>query len=79
MAEKNTKNKVTVQLGEELFSFSSKQEWINKAQSWFTQLGCPPNHYICIDNAGRICTKGAEFMRATAENTYPITVYVALV
>ena len=70
---------VNVQLGDELFSFSSEQDWVNKAQSRFANCGVPRGHYISIDAAGRVCTKGAEFMRATSEKTYPITVYRLLV
>ena len=71
--------KLTVNLGDEMFRFSSEQEWINKAQSWFARCEVPKRHYIAIDAAGRVCIKGAEFMRATREDTYPITVYRLLV
>ncbi len=68
--------KLEVDLGEELFSFSSEQEWINKAQSWFAGCGVPRGHYLAIDAVGRVCIRGAEFMRATRDDTYPITVYM---
>ncbi len=68
-----------IQLGEELFKFTSEQEWINKAQQWFGQCRVPRDHYICLDKTGRVCIKGSEFMRATREDTYPITVYILLV
>lgn len=71
--------RVNVELGEELFSFSSKQDWINKARSKFACCGVPRGQYICIDAAGRVCTKGLEFMRAEQEGTYPVTVYKLLV
>ena len=71
--------KVNVQLGDELFSFSSKQDWVNKAKSRFAACGLPRGHYICIDAVGRVCAKGAEFMRAEDEDTYPVTVYRLLV
>lgn len=70
---------VTVKFKRELFSFSSQQEWVNKAKSWYANCGVRAPNYIAIDAAGRVCTKGAEFMRATQENTYPITVYELLV
>lgn len=70
---------VNVQLGDMLFDFSSEQDWVNHARFRFETCGVPRGNYISIDAAGRVCTKGAEFMRATRENTYPITVYKLLV
>jgi len=69
--------KITIEVGEELFRFHSEQEWINKAQSWFSNF--PKDIGICVDSVGRICTIGKHFMRATKESTYPIIVYVKLV
>ena len=71
--------KVTVNLGNEVFSFTSKQQWANKAHSWFKNSGLRPGEYIAIDAWGRVCTKGAEFMRAEEDDTYPVTVYRLLV
>lgn len=71
--------KVNVMLGDKLFSFSNEQQWINKARLWFERSGVKKGNYICIDSVGRVCTKGAEFMRATEEDTYPIIVYKLLV
>lgn len=65
---------LNIQLGEVLFAFHSKQQWINKAQGWFS--GLRKDSYIAIDAAGRICTMGKHFSRAEAESTYPITVYL---
>lgn len=67
-----------MQLGHELFSFTSEQHWINKAQSWFANCGYDRKDYIAVDSIGRVCVKGLEFMRASKENTYPITVYKLL-
>lgn len=67
--------KVEIDVDGEMFHFDSEQEWVNKAQSWFANSGVRRGHYICIDANGRVCEKGKEFMRATAEKTYPITVY----
>lgn len=71
--------KIEMQLGDELFSFSSEQDWINKAKSKFVNCKVPKGQYIAVDAVGRACTKGAEFMRSTTEKTYPITVYKLLV
>ena len=64
--------KIEIQ-GEEMFRFTSKQQWINKAKSWFRECGV--KKYICVDSIGRVCEKGLEFSRAEDENTYPIVVY----
>jgi hypothetical protein len=65
----------TLTLGDELFRFTSEQEWVNKAQSWFGNCGVRKGDYIAIDEIGRVCTIGGHFMRATTEESYPITVY----
>lgn len=61
--------------GDEMFRFTSEQEWINKAQSWFRNCGVREGGYISVDSLGRVCRIGSQFMRATKENTYPIVVY----
>ena len=66
---------ITVKLKREMFSFSSKSQWVNKAASWFANCGVPKSRYLAIDTAGRVCVSGKEFMRAQDESTYPITVY----
>lgn len=66
---------ITVKLKREMFAFSSKSQWINKARSWFAICGVPKSRYIAIDAAGRICVSGKEFTRAQDESTYPVTVY----
>lgn len=67
---------VAVQTLETMFSFESEQHWINKARSWY---GSIPRYrredFLAVDVAGRVCTCGAHFMRATRENSYPVTVY----
>ena len=59
----------------ELFRFESEAQWVNKAKTWFASCGVPKHRYVAVDAAGRVCTSGREFMRATKEDTYPITVY----
>lgn len=70
---------VNIQLGDYLFCFTSKQDWINHARSRFACCGVPRGKYIAIDAVGRVCEKGLEFSRAENEGTYPITVYKLLV
>jgi len=67
---------ITVEIGEEMFRFTSEQQWVNKAQSWFASCGVMKGNFICIDASGRVCRSGREFMRATREGTYPIICYV---
>jgi hypothetical protein len=62
-------------LGDELFSFSSEQDWVNRAKNLYANCGVPRGHYITIDSVGRICKSGRDFMRATREEAYPIKVY----
>ena len=67
-----------MQLGDEMFQFTSERHWINSAQSYFSRIDINEK-YIAVDSIGRACVKGLEFIRATKENTYPITVYKLLV
>lgn len=69
---------LTVALKGELFSFHSETHWANKAKSWYATCGVPPHRILTLDGMGRVCVSGKEFMRATAENTYPVTAYEIL-
>ena len=64
-----------VALGPELFSFASKQEWINKARGWYRTTGYRDREVVTLDAAGRICIGGGDFTRAEEEGTYPIRAY----
>lgn len=66
---------VQVALGEKVFEFSSFTRWVNKAQGWFAAYGLTGRDVICLDTKGRICTIGADFMRARDDDAYPVTVY----
>jgi hypothetical protein len=65
---------VRLQLGPELFRFTSFPNWVNKARDWFR--GIPAGSWVCIDQRGRICNSGKEFMRADREDTFPVVVYL---
>jgi hypothetical protein len=67
--------KLEIDLQKELFSFESEQDWINNAQGRYARCGVRRGEYITIDARGRILTKGAEFMRATRDEAYPVVVY----
>ncbi len=64
-----------VSLSRKMFEFKNELQWVNKARGWFESCGVPGHRHICLDAKGRVCVSGAEFMRATAEDTYPISVY----
>jgi hypothetical protein len=59
-----------------LFEFASKQEWINKAQSWFQNLELSAaEKTVCFDVHGNVLNVGADFSRADELETYPVKVY----
>lgn len=67
--------KIEIDVPPILFQFTSLQQWVNHAKSRFAYHGLRDGEGICIDSAGRICTHGAQFMRADRDGTYPIKVY----
>ncbi len=58
-----------------LFEFSTKQEWINKAQSWFAPYLSKAEKTICLDTGGNVLTTGKDFADADVLKTYPVKVY----
>lgn len=72
-------NTLSVVVGEELFQFESFMAWVSRAKRRFTDHRVRSEDVLCVDAQGRICTKGAEFMRANSEKTFPIRVYRKLV
>jgi hypothetical protein len=64
-----------IELGPEMFRFTSFEQWVNKAQSWFKNYGVSPSQYVCIDATGRICGKGKQFMSARDRGAFPVVVY----
>ena len=67
-------------------SFSSEQDWINRARRALTShpeyrntehpkaIGWSGHHFtaLCFDQAGNRMRNGGDFMRATREGTYPV-------
>lgn len=67
-------------------SFSCEQDWVNRATRCLTShplyrntehgdgRGWRGEHFtaLCFDQAGNRMRRGADFMRATAEGTYPV-------
>ena len=61
--------------GKKLFEFTSFNDWVNTAQRKFGAVSLRPNHYLCIDTQGNVCTKGKEFHTARDNGWFPVTVY----
>lgn len=66
---------LTINIGEPLFSFRSKQDWINKGPEIWRRHRANERNAISIDQKGRIVQMGHHFARAEADGSYPITVY----
>jgi hypothetical protein len=66
---------IMVDLGAPLFSFSDFEDWCDTARWKFQESGMHSVDALCLDKAGRVCTKGAEFMRARDEGTFPVQVF----
>ena len=64
-------SKISVNVGEELFQFTSMNDWIRKAQLAFREHGHTSESTLCVDSEGLICTWGKMFRVAK----YPIRVY----
>lgn len=47
--------------------WSCEQAWVNRANRDIGGMNA-----LCADSQNRICAIGADFMRATQENTYPV-------
>ncbi|MGK7896439.1 MAG: hypothetical protein AB4372_23185 [Xenococcus sp. (in: cyanobacteria)] len=63
---------VTINIDRELFRFKNKQEWVNKASSWYSTCGVDLEDTIAVDSIGRVMRTGHHF--AIAE--YPVIVYL---
>jgi hypothetical protein len=69
--------KLELAIGALLFSFSSKENWINTAQRKFRKCGLHSNAVLCIDAYGRICTCGKDFEIANDDDAFPVKCYAA--
>lgn len=58
-----------------LFEFANKQQWIDKAQSWFSPYLSLAEKTICLDTGGDVLTTGKDFADAEVLQTYPVKVY----
>ena len=66
---------MNIELGEKLFEFRSKQDWINRARRMWRMHETNPQHTVCVDQLGRICEWGKHFADAERDNAYPIEVF----
>lgn len=64
-----------IEVGEKLFEFRSKQDWINRAQRIWKLHEVRSQNTVCIDQKGRICGWGEHFATAERDNAYPIEVF----
>jgi hypothetical protein len=60
---------------EYLFEFTSKEQWINKAQDWFAPYRSLADKTICLDTRGYVLTTGKDFADAEITQSYPVKVY----
>jgi len=70
---------ITITVGEELFEFRSFGHWVAKAQNMFKRSGRTGASILAIDQKGRICSTGREFMRARDDNSFPVRVFVKVI
>lgn len=62
---------LAIKIKRELFRFHSKQDWVNKAQSRYSDCGVRRGHYITVDAAGHVMHMGKCFDDAA----YPVICY----
>lgn len=67
--------RLTLTLGDLLFSFNSFDDWVNHAKQKFASAQVHDRDVLCIDGESRVCDTGKEFMRARDENTFPVRAF----
>jgi hypothetical protein len=60
-----------------MFSFSSFQEWVVRASTYYGTCPARNSDLVAIDREGRICRRGEQFMRARDDGVFPVVVYHA--
>lgn len=65
-----------VRLGPKLFEFTNFDNWCNTAKRKFKRAGISSGRSLCIDRQGRVCGWGEHFMKAQAEDAFPVSVYL---
>lgn len=64
-----------IKIKRELFSFTSEQDWVNRARRLYATCGVQKGMYITVDAKGHVVHMGKCFMAATKSGSYPITCY----
>ena len=62
---------IPIKIKQELFSFHSEQDWVNKGQSRYANCCVPKHLYITVDANGHVLHMG----RCFRFSEYPVTVY----
>ncbi|PUA17306.1 hypothetical protein [Glaciimonas sp. PCH181] len=62
---------VTMTVGEELFEFSSFDNWLLTVRDKFVAHRVNRDRVVCVDASGRICANAQDFSIAD----YPVKVY----
>jgi len=65
----------TALLGRKLFSFSSFQDWVNRASRMWKLHEVSSRYTVCVDQKGRICGWGEHFMAAREDGSFPVDVH----
>jgi len=66
---------IQISVKRKLFSFSSQQDWVNRAYYEYKASGVPKGFYITVDANGHVMHMGKCFMAAEKVGAYPVTVY----
>lgn len=70
-----TTNQLSLLVGEELFDFTSFDNWCDTARGKFAAARIEGRDTLCVDARGRLCTCGQQFMRARDDGAFPVRVY----
>jgi len=66
---------IEIKVKRELFRFSSKQDWVNRAKRLYENCGVNKGHYVTVDSFGRVMHMGKCFSCAEEQSAYPVIVY----
>lgn len=66
---------IKIKVKRELFSFSSEQDWANRAKRMYGSCGVQKGFYITVDAKDHIMHRGECFMSAEKSGAFPVTVY----
>lgn len=66
---------IQIRVKRELFHFTSKQDWVNRAKNLFANCGVRQGFYVSVDANGHVMHMGKCFMVAEQFNAYPVRVY----